>query len=191
MSSNRAFKRRTLSKDVGGDTNIPENHLQLPVGQVIFSTENLNGEIVTALPMYGWKAQRIREKTSIWVVVFSLMKDTNPCGVLQVELPIYPETELGTAQFLEKLGWDGRVWPKDEGWPSGMPEEEILKATMEMANLKNSLTFPPDSKGLTQTVQILVERSEGPFLMPPLTISSEEEVSYLSNLRDLSKKPWD
>ena len=65
-------------------------------------------------------------------------------------------------------GWDGRVWPTDDGWPDGTDDEEQVLTLMEQASLRATLTFPPHEEHGHATLPVDVQRAQGPFLMPPL-----------------------
>lgn len=171
-------------------TDIPAEHLKLPVGQVMSSP--VKGEFL-ALPLFGWVSVRRQTNTPLVMLVMLLMRegeDSSPRGTLQVELPMFEDTELATLGVLERFGWDGRVWPAEEGWPSGATEEEIqLRALMEQAGLKSTLTFPPTENGyMAQPVE--VTRAHGPFLMPPLPeLEGDPDPVKLARLRELCQDP--
>lgn len=143
------------------------DHRKLPTGNVI--SNPVKGDFL-ALPLFGWIAQRAdEEKTPLVMLAVLLLRsieNPTPRGTLQIELPVMPETELATLAALERFGWDGRVWPVDDGWPTGSEADEAnILALMEQATLRATMTFPSDKVG-AQTVS--VQRAKGPFLMPPL-----------------------
>jgi hypothetical protein len=143
------------------------DHRTLPTGNVI--SNPVKGDFL-ALPLFGWIAQRADEnKTPLVMLAVLLLRsieNPTPRGTLQIELPVLPETELATLATLERFGWDGRVWPVDDGWPTGSEADEAnILALMEQATLRATMTFPSDKAG-AQTVS--VQRAKGPFLMPPL-----------------------
>lgn len=194
MSSKERSFRRRLEKDQEATSDseatlVPENHLLLPVGQVL-TEQRVRGKVL-AVPLLGWVAKRVRVQTPLVMVdvlLFNSSEDVVPCGRMRIEIPIFPETELGALSFLERLGWDGRVWPKESGWPDGDEnEQESLKTLMAHTNLNNTLVFPPSSSG-TSAVEVSVERAQGPFLMPSMPVS--EEVKHLERFRELYSKPW-
>lgn len=189
MSSKERSFQRKVAKD-SEETMVPENHLRLPVGTVM--SDPVKGRML-AVPLFGWTAKRVKVQVPLVMLVVLLIDAEETVlsrGYFQIELPVYPETELATLHYLEALGWDGRVWPEEPGWPEGdEAEESSLRALMDQANLNNTLVFPPRDEG-APAVEILVERAEGPFLMPPLAQCSEEEVKHLVRFRELCSKPW-
>lgn len=143
------------------------DHRKLPVGQVM--SKPVRGEHL-ALPLFGWVANRDKVGTPLVMVGCLLLRhagDSQIRGMFQLELPVVEETELATAAALERFGWDGRVYPNDEGWPEGTADQEQIDALMATANLRATMTFPPGDQG-TQAPTVKIERAQGPFLMPPL-----------------------
>ena len=144
------------------------DHRKLPVGKLI--SPPIKGEFL-CLPLLGWIG--IREKVDtplvlLVVMLFKSVEDTEPRGTLQIELPVHDDTKLATVAALERFGWDGRIWPSDEGWPpAGSDDETNLQAMMKQAELSNTLVFPADDDG-TPAQSVRVGRARGPFLMPPL-----------------------
>lgn len=166
------------------------DHRKLPVGTVVSSP--IKGEFL-ALPLFGWVATRDKVGTPLVMIVALLIRsieDPKPRGTLQIELPILEETELATIAALERFGWDGRVWPVDEGWPTGSDMDEVQITTlMEQAHLRATLTFPPGPNGVAaQTVN--VQRAKGPFLMPPLpTPEGDVDPVKRERLKQLCENP--
>ncbi len=166
------------------------DHRTLPTGTIL--SNPIKGEFL-ALPLFGWVAKRSKTETPLVMLALLLMRsseDPTPRGTLQVELPILPETELATVAALERFGWDGRVWPIDEGWPTGSEDDEgTILTLMEQATLRATLTFPPGKEGVALQ-KVDVQRAMGPFLMPPLP-APEGEVNQakLERLRQLCENP--
>ncbi len=157
--------KRKADKGTGID------HHKLPVGTVL--SNPIKGDFLT-LPLFGWVA--VRQKTGTPLVMLTVLllrsgEDTQPRGSMSLELPIFDDTLNATVATLERFGWDGRVWPDDEGWPTseGEPsaDEQQMMALLEQAQLRVSLTFPPGDQGVG-ALPISVQRATGPFLMPPL-----------------------
>lgn len=150
------------------------DHNRLPTGTV--AGVPIRGTFA-ALPLFGYVSLRNRTNIPLVMLTVLLLKgdeeggeaSLRPRGTLNIEFPIYPETMDATVNMLDKLGWDGRVWPNDEGWPTGdaTVEPEVI-ALMESAKLRATMTFPPSPQG-NATMPVNVERAQGPFLMPPLT----------------------
>ncbi len=167
------------------------DHNKLPVGTVIGSP--LRGTF-SALPIFGYVA--LREKTNVPLVMLTVLllrgeegKDLRPHGAMKIELPVYPETEDVIVHTLDKLGWDGRVWPNDDGWPTGEPQEGEISNMMDSAKLRATMTFPPKPEGVA-TMSVDVQRARGPFLMPPLEQpEGEVDATKRDKLRHLCETP--
>jgi hypothetical protein len=167
------------------------DHLKLPVGKIISAP--VKGKFLT-LPLFGWVG--IREKANtplvmLVVMLFRSVEDPVPKGTLQIELPVMEDTELAVLATLEQFGWDGRIWPEDEGWPPPDSDDEanIMALLEQSGNLRNTLTFPPGEEGAA-AMEVNVERARGPFLMPPLPKPEGEADEYkLKRLRELCANP--
>lgn len=143
------------------------DHSRLPVGKVV--TEPVRGEF-QGLPVLGWVSLRSVTKTPLVMVALLLLRDNNPqpAGMLHLEIPIFPETEDAAVAALERLGWDGRVWPKEDGWPTGGPDEGGHKHLLAETGLHGTMVFTPNQEGAFATLSLTIGRARGPFLMPPL-----------------------
>jgi hypothetical protein len=143
---------------------VTEAQQRLPTGKVVSSP--VNGEF-QALPMLGWISLRKTTEVRLLMLAFLLLREGKVRGMLHIEFPLYPETERNTLGMLQMFGWDGRIWPKDEGWPTGSDDEESHKHFLMDTGLEASLIFPPGSGG-NATMPVNVSRAKGPFFMPPL-----------------------
>lgn len=185
MLLRRRDARRRTENTEGAD------HHKLPVGKIL--SEPIKGDFL-CLPLFGWVGLREKVNTPLVMLVvmlFPSLEDPKPRGTLQLELPIFEGvTELPVLAALERFGWDGRVWPRDPGWPEkGTPDEENLRELLKQAKLANTLVFPTGDQGaLAQTVS--VQRARGPFLMPPLPEPVGDLDQWkLEQLRALCKDP--
>jgi len=187
MSQLRKIQRNNERQE---DELVPDNFQKLPEGRVL--TSPIKGDFWT-MPLFAWV--RLQVKTRIpYVVVRMLLvrsaEDMNPRGILEVAMPFLAETERATLAVLERYGWDGRSWPRDEGWPDGDDAGGTnLRALMETASIKATLPFPPTDKG--HALQpVSVTRARGPFLMPPLPEpEGEPDLWKLERLRGFCKDP--
>lgn len=167
------------------------DHLKLPVGKIL--SDPVKGKFLT-LPLFGWVGVREKKDTPLVLLVLMLfrsMEDPRPKGTLQIELPVHEDTELAVLAALERFGWDGRIWPEDEGWPPDDSDDASnLMAFLEQSgNLKNTFTFPPGEEG-NAAVEVDVQRARGPFLMPPLPpMEGEPDQFKLTRLRELCNNP--
>lgn len=165
-------------------------HRKLPVGQV--RSNPVKGDFLS-IPLLGWVSIRAKTETPLVMLallLFRSVEDPRPRGTLHIELPVLPETENATVAALERYGWDGRVWPGDEGWPTGSEQDEAnMKAMLEGANLKATLVFPSGDAG-TPAQSVSVQRARGPFLMPPLPIpETDPNPQLVERLREICKSP--
>jgi hypothetical protein len=165
-------------------------HRKLPVGQIV--SQPVKGDFLT-LPLLGWVSVRAKTETPLVMlalVLFKSVEDPSPRGTLNIELPVLPETEMATVAALERYGWDGRVWPGDDGWPTGSEQDEAnMKAMLDAASLKATLVFPAGDAG-NPAQSVSVQRARGPFLMPPLpTPETDPSVHLVERLREICKSP--
>lgn len=189
MSQLRKLQRNIVHQEEAADA-VPDNHRDLPVGRLL--SEPTKGDFL-ALPLFGWIASRRGTGTPLvmlTVLLIRSLEDPSPRGTLQIELPVYEASELATLAALERFGWDGRVWPLDDGWPSSDSVEEAnIRSLMEQAKLKSTLTFPPGEKGVSLQ-PVTVSRARGDFLMPPLPApEGEPDPVKLARLRALCADP--
>ena len=144
---------------------VTEDQQRFPVGRVVSSP--VKGECM-GLPMLGWISLRKGSEIRLLMLALLLLREGKPIGLLNVEIPIYPETERNTLWMLQSFGWDGRVWPKDEGWPTGSADEPGLQHMLGQAGLVSSIVFPPSKTGDHATMDVNISRAKGNFFMPPL-----------------------
>lgn len=164
----RKLKRQ---KDRDSDE-LPIVQQRLPTGRVL--TDPVKGTFVS-LPMLGSIAVRDRDRIPLVMLVVALLNpekvEDGLVGMLQIELPLYIETNAATVAALERYGWSGRAWKEgDAHWPTGDTESlEQLRGLLSQAGLQASLTFPPDPiTGEVRAQPVEVTRATGSFLMPPL-----------------------
>lgn len=158
------------------------DHLKLPVGEVI--SDPVKGDFL-GVPLFGYVSLRAQTKTPLVILVLLLLSEDSPSpkGSLKLELPVFPETEASVVSTLLRLGWDRRVWPVEEGWPTGSDDQEAqINYLMEQAQLRASMTFPPSEVGVA-AMGISVQRARGPFLMPPFETEPFEEMSEAGQAR--------
>lgn len=158
-SFDRKFKRAEERQEL-----VTEEQQRLPVGRVV--TSPVKGEFL-ALPMLAWVSLRKGTDIRLLMMALFLLRDGKISGMINIEFPIYPETEQNTIAMLQKYGWDGRIWPTDPGWPSGTPDEEGHRDILDQVALVASIVFPPVGDGHA-AMNVSVERAKGNFFMPPL-----------------------
>lgn len=89
-------------------------------------------------------------------------------GTCLLDFPVREENKTQLVGWLSGLGWDGRVWPREPGWPDEAADMEkaILKAAMKH-KVAHVLVFP--SGDLSSTAQsIEVKSPSGWFPLEPL-----------------------
>lgn len=184
--------QRNVERQANGETDavdVPVNHRDLPVGKLLSSP--IKGDFLS-LPIFGWVATRAGDRVPLVMVRLLLLRSLEEpaAGLLEIEMPFIPSTELGVFAALERFGWDGRVWPRDEGWPSGdTVDEATIRSLMENYGVRATLTFPPNDKGVALQA-VTVSRAKGPFLMPPLPEpEGVADPDKLSQLRTLCQDP--
>jgi hypothetical protein len=98
-------------------------------------------------------------------------------GILELELPLFNDTEAATLAVLERYGWQGTVWTIDDPPPFGNAElvEQLTGLLSQTSpSLRATLVFATDpvtGSALAQSVEVM--RAKGRFLMPPLDPPSE------------------
>ncbi len=149
---------------------------KLPTGRLV--TAPVKGQFA-CFPVYGTIAMRDRDQIPLVMLVVALLGgdvEEGLKGLLEIELPLYVETETATVACLERYGWSGRIWKEgDAHWPTGDDGAfEQLRGFMAEAGLQASLTFPPDPEtGNHHAQSVEVTRAAGRFLMPPLEVPTE------------------
>ena len=189
LRSLRRLKQRNMELENEEGIVVPPNHRDLPTGKLMSSP--IKGDFL-ALPLFGWVALRAGDRVPLVMLRLLLLRSLEEpaSGLLQVEVPFIPKTELATLAALERFGWDGRVWPRDEGWPSGDSVDEVnIRKLMENYDVQATLTFPPNDKGMALQ-SVTVSRARGPFLMPPLPEPEHAmDLDNLARLRALCADP--
>jgi hypothetical protein len=181
MSGSLRKLKRQMDKDAD---ELPPAQQRLPTGRLL--SEPISGKF-SALPLYASVAIRDRDRIPLVMLVVALLGENvqgGVCGMLQIELPLYVETEAPTLACLDRYGWSGVVWKEGAPhWPTGdEAASEQLRDFLTEAGLRASLTFPPDSAtGDVRTQPVEVTRDSGSFLMPrlvePAEPPSEERVA--------------
>lgn len=177
-SFDRKIRRANDSSEL-----VTEAQQRLLVGKVV--TSPVKGPFM-GLPVLGWISVRKVTEIRLLMLGLLLLRDGKISGMLHVECPIYPETERNTLWMLQKFGWDGRVWPRDEGWPTGSDDEEGHRHFLMQTGLEASLVFPPTETGGHATMSVDIQRAKGNFFMPPLPeAESDPDQKLVARLQEL------
>ena len=131
------------------------------------------------MPILGWIADPPEDappgapkKVLFSGALLGVLND-NFVGSLDWSIPLVPRTEDIILQMLAAFGWDKRIWPDDEGWPDGSPEErDGMYRMMDKKQLGATMTFPPGPKG-NDVILINVLKVSSPFPLPPCLRDAE------------------
>jgi hypothetical protein len=117
--------------------------------------------------------------------------DDEHVGVMNWVLPFNIRTEKSIVRLLASLGWDGRVWPADEGWPGDTKEARGLRELLRGQNLLSTLTFPPDGENGNRVMRLDVLRTSGEFPLSPEFGEGgiPPQSGMLDKLRELANDP--
>lgn len=186
-SSLRKIKRQ---KDRASDE-LPLREQKLPTGRIVSGTAR---GVFTAIPLLGYVAARDRDRIPLVMLLLGLVKpnlspeESLDPAFLEVEIPLYLDTEAATIAALERFGWGGLSWalnepPPFESWSTA----EELTILMGTQRLQRTLIFAPDPVTGGQPAQdVEVMRARGRFLMPPLEAPIEPpKAELVKALRDL------
>jgi hypothetical protein len=180
---------RSLKRRQDKTPELPPEQQKLPTGRVL--TEPLRGSF-QSFPLLAWISVRHRDRIPLVMLVLALLESetTGIRGTLELELPLYIDTEAATLAALERYGWTGAVWANGDPPPlDSIDLAEQLKGLLGQTTtkLKRTLVFAPDpatGNTLAQTVE--VSRAKGRFLMPPLEIpATPPSAERLETLRNL------
>ena len=98
-------------------------------------------------------------------------------GVLDWSLPVNETTLPAVLGVLAALGWDGRYWPEDPGWPDTEPKEaEGLKGLLIKTGIPGTLVFPPHDEKGSRVLQINVLKTNGDKFPLPMMVAESDRV---------------
>ncbi len=145
------------------------------------------------LPILG-SVHKGRNQAFVLITTFLLrIADDAHVGVMNWVLPFNERTERTVAKLLVSLGWDGRVWPEEPGWPgTDTKESHGLRSLLAGQNLLATLTFPPDGENGNAIVRQEVLRTSANFpLCPdvPEDEGKEPTPEQIAKLRKLAEDP--
>ena len=120
------------------------------------------------MPVLGWIEPR---DGGIPFVMLSgsilRIADQSSVGTGSWRIPTTAANHEAILVLLASLGWDGLIWPYDQGWPTGAPEEKGLKGLIERVPLGNTFSFAPDPKKGVRVLRIVVAKSSGSSPLAP------------------------
>jgi hypothetical protein len=130
---------------------------------------------MVSFPLLGWVALRDRDRTPLIMLALALLEpgreETGIRGTLELELPLYADTEAATIAALNRYGWAGSTWALGDPAPMGDEglAEQLGGLLAQVSGLRATLLFAPDQvTGNTKAQVIDIARAKGPFFMPPL-----------------------
>lgn len=188
MSGSLRKLKRQRDKD---SVELSPSEQKLPTGRIAtrVSEQPPRGRYL-AFPLLGWISARHRDRIPLVMLALALLRPEEGDGIiatLEVEFPLYVDTEAATLAALDRLGWTGTSWSPGEPSPFGDESvSENLAGLISQAalNLKATLLFAPSPDAPPYEVEVL--RAAGKFLMPPLEPPSEPPTAErLKLLRDL------
>lgn len=118
------------------------------------------------LPVIGWiRVEHGHPFLTLSCIMLKVLDDRH-LGTLSWNIPLNPRTERTAATLLASLGWDGRVWPQDRGWPDGLAEETGLHTLLNDAQIGATMTFPPKAQG-SLVLRVEVAKMSNDFPLNP------------------------
>ncbi len=155
------------------------------VAYAVVSDKTLKPGPFRMLPLLAYLRQDEGDPCpNLWVYSTVLLNyaDTHR-GLLNWRIPLTERNIPVAVRLLGSLGWDGRVWPQDGGWPEESSQESVgLRLIMTDMGMGSIMVFPPDAERGSAALSFLVSRSNGhQFVLPPQS-SLEEGVEVRQDL---------
>jgi hypothetical protein len=119
------------------------------------------------MPVVGYMRRDPQKRTLAVSLSCQLFRvyDDKPMGTLGWLIPVNERTERTVCGLLTSLGWDGRIWPVDPGWPDGKEAVGLTQLLME-SRLFATFVFPPEPKG-SRVIRVEVPKTLGDFPLSP------------------------
>ena len=133
------------------------------------------------LPVIGWIRAEGEGRSLVLSCIMLRQYDDRHMGTLGWTIPINIRTGAQVLRLLAALGWDGRIWPDDAGWPDDVPEREGLKTMLRDARLSCTMVFPPDLTG-TRVLRVNILTCSTDFPLEPL-VPAQDVVGVTQELR--------
>lgn len=126
------------------------------------------------LPIAGW-IEPLEVPTLVLSGALLKISDQSHFGSGSWHLPLTPHNGDQPLIVLTSLGWTGKLWPDEDGWPTGYPEEPGLRRLISRVPILNTFSFQPHPERGNSVLKILASKSNGVFPVPP-QISPEDQV---------------
>lgn len=123
------------------------------------------------LPSLAWT-----QRGAVVLAGFLLrLQEDKMVGTLAWTMPWTETNALHIATLIDRLGWDGRLFPHDadsekpgeEGWPVDEEEVRGLRYMMAGRKIQATLTFPPQAEGNRILTIDILRRADVEFAMSP------------------------
>ena len=134
------------------------------------------------LPLIGW-VEPLDPHASI-TILGTLLKvsDQSYAGSGVWIIPASDKNREDALRVLAALGWNGKLWPQDEEWPTGAVEEEGLRHLLERVHITNTFSFSPDPKKGNRVMKVIVSKTVGSMPLP-LEVAPEDTVTVTATMR--------
>jgi hypothetical protein len=142
-----------------------------------------------AFAVMGW-TEELHNRWPAVVLRLALMQRQSEVviGGMFLYMPFSPRSERHVCATLERLGWDGRIWPhKDHGWPEGHDEEGTILELLQKAELGATLTFPNDPNVGIPAIPIYVGKRVGCGTFHTAPYHEAPMPKHLETIRQLTK----
>lgn len=104
-------------------------------------------------------------------------------GMMSWTIPVNDATKADVLALLAALGWDGRVWPNDAGWPDeDRYEASGLERLLYESYIDASMVFPPHPERGSRVLRVLVSKPSGRFPLP-IQLEDEDRVAVTPELQ--------
>lgn len=129
--------------------------------------------------------QNEEQKPDHLIVYGSVLKvyDTDHLGDVSWKVPLTPRMIPEALRLLAALGWNGKVWPRDGGWPDQPNEIRGLQRLLREIGLTNTLSFPPDAKLGNRVLRFMMPKRNALFPLP-INLSEEDVVEVTPELEE-------
>ena len=119
------------------------------------------------------------------------LHEDQQAGGMSWSIPLNERTMTQAANLLTSLGWEGRTWPNDAGWPDSDEKEAVgFNRLLTECSLEASFVFPPDPVQGSRAVFVDVASCEnGIFPLAPDNEGVESNPDHLARLTELAQTP--
>ena len=159
-------------------TTLPEN-----VAYAKLTSRNTKPGVYRFLPIISYLTPyKGRTHLVINGILVTSAQDTHG-GTLVWDIPLTDATREDALALLVALGWTGRVWPCDPGWPDDDKDEmEGMSRVLYDSYLDASLVFPPHPEQGCRVIRVHVLKGTVRFPLP-LWVEDEDRVEVTPEVR--------